>query len=100
MMTSIRLAVLALALATPAFADLPPIGKPAQPVTIVPTGLANIEQLDFANGVRAQIWPTSDEPSCTRISSRRRFGPTVTMSMKSISDGRNDSAAIRLPLSL
>ncbi|MEO7248134.1 MAG: insulinase family protein, partial [Novosphingobium sp.] len=54
------------------FADLPPIGVEAQPTTITPTGLAGIEQLDFANGVKAQIWPTSDEPG--RVTVKVRFG--------------------------
>ena len=54
------------------FADLPPIGIEARPVAITPTGLAGIEQLDFANGVKAQIWPTGDEPG--RVTVKVRFG--------------------------
>ena len=55
-----------------AFADLPPIGPAAQPTSMVRTGLSDIEQLDFANGVRAQIWPTDDEPG--RVTVKVRFG--------------------------
>ena len=55
-----------------AFADLPPIGVEAQPKAITPTGLLGIEQLDFANGVKAQIWPTEDEPG--RVTVKVRFG--------------------------
>ena len=54
------------------FADLPPIGAEAQPTTVALTGLAGIEQLDFANGVKAQIWPTEDEPG--RVTVKVRFG--------------------------
>lgn len=54
------------------FADLPPIGEPEKPASVVPTGLPGIEQVNFANGVRAQIWPTSDEPG--RVTVKVRFG--------------------------
>ena len=63
-----------------AFADLPPIGKPAPPPTITPTGLPEIQQVVFANGVRALIWPTTDDPGRVTVQVRwgtgsRAFGP-------------------------
>ena len=57
---------------TVTFADLPPIGTPQKAASVVPTGLSGIEQVDFANGVRAQIWPTTDEPG--RVTVKVRFG--------------------------
>jgi zinc protease len=54
------------------FADLPPIGTPQQPVSSHPVGIRDIEQLDFPNGVKALIWPTTFEPG--RITVRVRFG--------------------------
>lgn len=54
------------------FDDLPPIGQPAQPIAITPTGLNGIEQIEFANGVKAMIWPTTDEPG--RVAVKVRFG--------------------------
>ena len=54
------------------FADLPPIGKPAAAPVTTPTGLPDIEQLDFGNGVRALIWPTTDDPG--RVTVKVRFG--------------------------
>ena len=54
------------------FADLPPIGTPQQPVATKPTGLLEIEQLDFANGVKVLLWPTDNEPG--RVTLKVRFG--------------------------
>jgi len=54
------------------FADLPPIGTPAPPITREPIGLLTIEKLTFANGVRALIWKTTNEPG--RATVRVRFG--------------------------
>jgi zinc protease len=57
------------------FADLPAIGAPQDPVTRAPLGIfqgGDVEQLDFANGVRALIWPTVNEPG--RATVRVRFG--------------------------
>ena len=54
------------------FPDLPPIGEPTKPVLTVPTGLPDIEQLDFANGVKVQLYPTADEPG--RVTVQVRFG--------------------------
>ena len=54
------------------FADLPPIGTPQQPIATKPTGLLEIEQLDFANGVKVLLWPTDNEPG--RVTLKVRFG--------------------------
>lgn len=57
------------------FADLPPIGSPAEPVTREPLGLFvsnDVEKLAFANGVRALLLPTAHEPG--RVTVRVRFG--------------------------
>ena len=55
-----------------AFADLPPVGEPAAPVAREPLGVFDVEQLTFANGVRALLWPTDNEPG--RATVRVRFG--------------------------
>jgi zinc protease len=58
-----------------AFADLPPIGTPADPAVREPLGLFatnDIEKLTFANGVRALLMPTTHEPG--RVTVRVRFG--------------------------
>lgn len=54
------------------FADLPPIGEAAAPIRREPSGVLDIEQLTFANGVKALVWPTSNEPG--RATVRVRFG--------------------------
>ena len=54
------------------FADLPPLGEPGKVAGVVPTGLGEIEQIEFENGVRALIWPVRDEPG--RAAVRVRFG--------------------------
>jgi zinc protease len=40
------------------FADLPAIGAPSAPPAIRPTGMLDVQELTFANGVKAQFWPT------------------------------------------
>ncbi len=54
------------------FDDLPPIGKPGKVTGLTPTGLLDIEQIDFDNGVKALIWPVRDEPG--RLTVKVRFG--------------------------
>jgi zinc protease len=57
------------------FADLPALGTPQAPVVRAPLGIfpgGDVEQLQFANGVRALIWPTTNEPG--RATVRVRFG--------------------------
>lgn len=54
------------------FASLPAIGTPQQPSATKSTGLLDIEQLDFANGVKVLLWPTEDEPG--RVTIKVRFG--------------------------
>jgi len=54
------------------FADLPAIGAPGAAPAARPTGLLGIEELSFANGVTAQIWPTQEDPG--RVMVKVRFG--------------------------
>jgi len=54
------------------FAQLPPIGTPAAPVAQTQTSLQGIEQVDFANGVKALVWPSADEQG--RVTVKVRFG--------------------------
>lgn len=54
------------------FDQLPKLGAPAAPVAQTQTGLPGIEQLEFANGVKALIWPSADEPG--RVTVKVRFG--------------------------
>jgi zinc protease len=54
------------------FADLPPIGTPAAPVSRHRIGVYDIEQLDYANGVKAMVWNSGNEPG--RVTVRVRFG--------------------------
>ena len=54
------------------FASLPPIGTAQQPSGTRSTGLLDIEQIDFANGVKVLLWPTEDEPG--RVTLNVRFG--------------------------
>ncbi len=54
------------------FDELPPIGEPAPPVSVRPIGVLEVEQVDFANGVKALIWRTEHEPG--RATVRVRFG--------------------------
>ncbi len=61
-----------IALQSISFDDLPPIGEPTQPISVKPIGLLQIEQVEFANGVKALIGPTANEPG--RATVRVRFG--------------------------
>jgi len=54
------------------FADLPAIGTPAQPVAERPTGVIDITQADYANGVKVMLLPSEDEPG--RVTVKVRFG--------------------------
>ncbi len=54
------------------FADQPAVGVPASPVAVNHTGLLGIEQVDFANGVKALIWPSPEDPG--RVTVKVRFG--------------------------
>ena len=57
------------------FADLPPIGTPAQPVSREPLGpglVSTTERLVFPNGVRALVRDSDNEPG--RVTVRVRFG--------------------------
>lgn len=70
------------------FDDLPAIGKPGEIASLAPTGLLGIEQVDFANGVKALIWPVRDEPG--RVAVKVRFGGGYRVF------GPRDAAYIRL----
>lgn len=54
------------------FASMPPIGEAQQPSAIRNTGLLDIEQLDFANGVKVLLAPDAAEPG--RVNLKVRFG--------------------------
>lgn len=54
------------------FEDMPAIGTPGKVAAITQTGLLGIEQVEFANGVKALIWPSQDEPG--RVAVKVRFG--------------------------
>jgi len=54
------------------FDDMPAIGAPGEVAAMGPTGLLGIEEIDFANGVKAMIWPTDEEPG--RVAVKVRFG--------------------------
>ena len=54
------------------YSDLPAIGQPAQPVADKATGLLEIQQVDYANGVKVILWPTAEEPG--RVTLKVRFG--------------------------
>ncbi len=54
------------------FADLPPVGEPGEVVERRPTGLFDIEQVTFGNGVKALLWATDAEPG--RVAVKVRFG--------------------------
>ncbi|WP_334182628.1 M16 family metallopeptidase [Novosphingobium sp.] len=54
------------------FAKLPAIGVPHKATAQTPTGLLDIEQLTFANGVKAMLWPVQEEPG--RVTVKVRFG--------------------------
>lgn len=59
------------------FADLPPIGEPHDPVAADPIGQINlpIHRLVYPNGVRAQVWRTTNEPG--RATVKVRFGKGI-----------------------
>ena len=61
-----------LAASSISFDDLPPIGEPGEVVERRPTGLFDIEQVAFDNGVKALLWSTDAEPG--RVSVKVRFG--------------------------
>lgn len=54
------------------FADLPPVGVAAEPLVRKPLGVNEVEQLDYANGVKALVWNSGNEPG--RVTVRVRFG--------------------------
>jgi len=54
------------------FDTLPPIGTPTPPVNRGMIGIDNIEQVEFANGVRALLKRSENEPG--RVTVRVRFG--------------------------
>jgi zinc protease len=54
------------------FDQLLPIGAPGKITSLSPTGLLGIEQVNFANGVKALLWPTPEEPG--RMTVKIRFG--------------------------
>ena len=54
------------------FASLPAIGAAQQPAAARETGVLEIEQVDFANGVKVLLWPTTNEPG--RVTLKVRFG--------------------------
>ena len=54
------------------FDQLPPLGAPGTVTAQVQTGLPGIDQVEFANGVKALIWPSTDEPG--RVTVKVRFG--------------------------
>ncbi|TCD02246.1 insulinase family protein [Erythrobacteraceae bacterium CFH 75059] len=54
------------------FDDLPAIGEPGRVVRQEPTGLLSINQVEFANGVKALLWSTPEEPG--RVTVKVRFG--------------------------
>lgn len=61
-----------LAAARISFADLPPVGEPGSIVQRRPLGVLEVEQVDFANGVKALVWANDAEPG--RVLVRVRFG--------------------------
>jgi len=54
------------------FDDLPPVGTPGTLTSQKPLGVLEIEQVDFANGVKALVWANDAEPG--RVTVRVRFG--------------------------
>ena len=61
-----------LAAQTIAFGDLPAVGAPGTIAEQRPLGVLEIEQVDFANGVKALVWANDAEPG--RVTVRVRFG--------------------------
>jgi zinc protease len=54
------------------FADLPAIGAPGTIAEQKPLGAFEVEQVDFANGVKALVWSNDGEPG--RVTVKVRFG--------------------------
>ncbi|GGZ99336.1 M16 family metallopeptidase [Novosphingobium arvoryzae] len=54
------------------FADLPPLGDPGAIKADVATGVLGIDQVELANGVKALLWPSTDEPG--RLTVKVRWG--------------------------
>ena len=54
------------------FDKLPVLGTPGQVTQVQSTGLLGIEQVAFANGVKALLWPVKEEPG--RVTVKVRFG--------------------------
>lgn len=54
------------------FAELPPVGTPAEPVSRQQIGVFDVEQLNYENGVSALVWNSGNEPG--RVTVRVRFG--------------------------
>jgi zinc protease len=61
-----------LAAASISFADLPAVGAPGTITSQKPLGVLEIEQVEFANGVKALLWANDAEPG--RVTVRVRFG--------------------------
>jgi zinc protease len=61
-----------LAAQTMSFADLPAVGAPGAIAAQRPLGVLEVEQVDFANGVKALLWANDAEPG--RVTVRVRFG--------------------------
>jgi zinc protease len=61
-----------LAAQTISFDELPPVGAPGAIIAQAPLGVLEIEQVDFANGVKALVWANDAEPG--RVTVRVRFG--------------------------
>jgi len=54
------------------FDKLPPIGAPGKVTQLQSTGLLGIQQIGFANGVKALLWPVKEEPG--RVTVKVHFG--------------------------
>lgn len=54
------------------FDKLPAIGAPGTVAAIRKVGILDVEEIEFANGVKALIYPTRDEPG--RVAVKVRFG--------------------------
>tara|TARA_R110000751_G_scaffold2018_18_gene10527 strand:- start:313257 stop:316205 length:2949 start_codon:yes stop_codon:yes gene_type:complete len=54
------------------FDELPPVGAPGEIATQAPIGVLDIEQVEFANGVKAILWANDAEPG--RVAVKVRFG--------------------------
>ncbi len=54
------------------FDTLPEIGKPGRVEGVRHTGILDIEELSFSNGVKAVLWPVQEEPG--RVMVKARFG--------------------------